>query len=645
MPARRVTLTLGLLVGISLPGCLSPVRQRVDDEICKTAELPVDLGPSLPPRAAPPAGPDWDKLETEKAISPMERRIFKAGSDVPYSDIPMIQMPSPKAPEAERVKAVDAQFLPLSPLPAEVIPGPGPEGRPLTLNDLQKIALANSPLIRQAAAAVEGARGAAQQTRLYPNPQIGYNNLAVMGPGGGPITGGYISGVIKGPGKIKTAFDAANVDVKTAELALRKAESDLRTSVRDGYFAVLSARENLRVNRAMVKLTDEVYKVMTDQLKKGGVAAVYETMQLRVTALQTRIAYVQAYNRYLAAWKQLAAAVFRPDLPLTELAGRIDSPLPRYQYDKVLAQVLTNHTDALAARMGIGKAESLLRLAQLAPTPDYFYALVVPIDSSPGVAPPKIAPTLSFGVPLPIFDQNQGGIRQAQAALVQAHEEPHRVRSALIGSLADAFERFENNRVQLEMYQRDILPNQIQAFRAVVQRHARGEVGQLMFTDLVTAEQALVSVIGSYLGVLHDMWFAAVDIAALQQTPDLFQVDETIPVAPIPDLEMLCPLDCVHPCPVVPPAPRKGDGYWPTYEHVPARGPEAKEELAPQPKVLPGKDGVPQQTGLSVPVPVPQLPALPTQSPTPAVLGLPAIEPAANRPSLGSPVSSPLVKQ
>jgi cobalt-zinc-cadmium efflux system outer membrane protein len=638
MSRTRRSLLVAVLLSGCLSGCLSPVRDRVDLEICHKAELPMDLPQRLPPKAAPPAGPDWDKLEKDGSISKMESRIFKAGTDVPYSDIPMIKFVDPKAPEAERAKAVDRQFLPLGPLPAEVVPGPGPEGRPLTLNDLQKIALTNSPLIRQAAAAVEAAKGAAQQTRLYPNPTVGFSYASDI-PSSDPIIGGLISGNIKGPGKIKAAFDAANVDVKNAELALRRAESDLRTSVRDGYFAVLSARENLRVNRAMVKLTDEVYKVMTEQLK-AGVAAVYETMQLRVTALQTRIAYVQAHNRYLAAWKQLAASLGRPDLPLTELAGRIDSPLPLYRYDNVLAHALTYHTDALTAKMGIGKAQSLLKLAQLTPYPDFTYTLALNQDHPPGApgAPSKVLSTLTLGVPLPIFDRNQGGIRQAQGALMQAMEEPHRVRSVLINSLSDAFERFENNRVQLEMYQRDILPNQIQAFRAVVQRHARGEVDRLSFNDLVTAEQSLVSMIGSYLGVLHDMWFAAVDIAALKQTPDLFQVDETIPVLPIPDLEQLCPLDCVHPCPVLPEAPRKGDGYWPEYEHAPAKGPEAKEDILPLPKILPGKDGGPQQLSLKVPMQSPSAPGLPLQNTAPVSLAPPMIEPALNRPSLGSPV-------
>ena len=569
-----------LVSALLLSGCLSPVRDRVDQEICHQAELPIDLERPTPDRARTsvpdaPGSPHYDSdlrltAAQEKDIKPkvnIEGRL-KVKKDIPGSDAKDIKLPPPPETDEERKKlkeAIDRQFLQLGPIAAEVKPAAGPEGRPLTLSDLQKLALTNSPLIRAAAADVEATKGAAQQTRLYPNPTIGFINSS-NSPSSDPLSGGYISGVIKGAGKIKLAFDAANIDVKNAELALRKAESDLRTAVRDGYFALLSAQENLRVQRAMVRLTDEVYKVMVELLQ-GSQVATYETMQVRVTAMQTRINYLQAHNRYLAAWKQLAATLGLPGMPLTEVAGRIDSPLPRYQYDQVLAQVLNQHTDALTAKMVVEKARSLLQLAKLTPYPDFSYTLAVQEDRS---APPTAAKTfasLTFGVPLPIFDRNQGGIRQAQGALLRATEESHRVRSTLIQSLSDAFERYENTRIQLEMYQKDMLPNQVQAFRATVMRHARGEPGQIMFTDLVTAEQSLVSLVTSYLGVLHDMWFAAVDIAGLLQTPDLFQVDETLPVASIPDLEHLLPLDCLHPCPVLPdPALRGGNGSWPRYD-------------------------------------------------------------------------------
>src|SRR5262249_21100661 len=152
----------------------------------------------------------------------------------------------------------------------------------------------------------------------------------------------------------------------------------------------------------------------------------------------------------------------------------------------------------------------LLRLAQLTPVPDLSVFVSVVDDQSPP-GPPRAVASLQVGVPVPFFDRNQGAIYQAQSNLVRASEEPHRVRADLTGRLAEAFERYQSNRALVAMYAREIIPNQVRAFRAVLARHnvEGGEKG-VTYLDLVTAEQALVGVITTYLGVLRDQWTAVV---------------------------------------------------------------------------------------------------------------------------------------
>src|SRR5262249_28776511 len=143
---------------------------------------------------------------------------------------------------------------------------------------------------------------------------------------------------------LKLARAAATMDLLNAELALRKAESDLATQVRTGYFAVLVAQENVKVTRALARFTEEVYRVQVEQVK-GEQAAAYEPLQLRVLAYQARSALIQAHNRYQTAWKQLAATLGLNQMPPTELVGKIDMSIPTFDHDAVLARVLNNHTD------------------------------------------------------------------------------------------------------------------------------------------------------------------------------------------------------------------------------------------------------------------------------------------------------------
>src|SRR5262249_47150177 len=288
------------------------------------------------------------------------------------SNGPPITMPSPDEPEfkEKREKAFEKLYPGLPALGSDPEPMPGPQGKPLTLSDLEHLAMTNSPLIRQAAAEVEANRGAVIKAGAYPNPTVGYEGDTLGTTGGAGYQGGFIDQVIKTAGKLKLAVAAAQMDLYNAELALRRAQTDLMAQVRGGYFAVLVAQENMRVNRALVVFSDRVFQVQLEQARLGGIAAAYEPMQLRVGAYQARGSLSQARTRATSAWKRVPANLGFPGMPPTQLAGRVDMPIPGFAYDKVLAWALATHTDVLTARNGVFKARYNLRLAQVTPVPD-----------------------------------------------------------------------------------------------------------------------------------------------------------------------------------------------------------------------------------------------------------------------------------
>src|SRR5262249_5675145 len=150
---------------------------------------------------------------------------------------------------------------------------------------------------------------------------------------------------------------------------------------------------------------------------------------LRAQSSTIRLAYKQAVANYLYAWKQLVAAVGLRQLPLTEVAGRVDRLIPRYDYDAALAHILRNHTDVLTAQNGVDKARYNLKLAQIQPYPDIELRFTVQKDIA--LPPKNWVHTLQFGGPLPVWDRNKGNIIAAQGALERALEQPHQVEITL----------------------------------------------------------------------------------------------------------------------------------------------------------------------------------------------------------------------
>ncbi len=469
-----------------------------------------------------------DKGADEKKFVPPER--IAVPPDLPGANAPPIPKME-KGQDVENSKKLDAFYPPTPPLPPETPPAPGPEGRPLTLADLQRLGETYSPAIKNAQQAVEAAKGAAIQAGMYPNPTFSFENDTIQtGPAGYP--GFQLEQSIKTGGKLKLTQAAALMDVLNARAALRRAQTDLSYAIRGNYFAVLVARENVRVNDALFRFSEEIYRYQVEQIRRGGFAATYEPLQLRPLMLAARLAVLQARNQYQASWRQLAASLGLPCMPPSELAGRVDMPVPLYDYNEVLHYITKNHTDVITAENNVRKAKYNLELARLVPLPDVYTRVLVQKDYS--TPPNQIAASVQVGVPVPIWDQNKGGIRQAESLLAQAIVGPDQARNALTITLADAFNRYETGRMTVEVASQQ-MADQLRAYRALRARRNSDPTG-VGFGDLVTAQQTLAGYIAGYITALGAQWQAVVDVANVLQTDDLFAFAHSQEMLRIPDL-------------------------------------------------------------------------------------------------------------
>jgi cobalt-zinc-cadmium efflux system outer membrane protein len=497
-----------------------PGSETPPGDVIRTEFTQVDRAP--PGQAAPP-------------LSKFELMIPKA---IPGAETPLVKLPGEPA---AREDAVTRLFPQLPPLPEEPVPLPSPNGRPYTLADLQRLAAANSPALRQAASDVEAARGLMIQARLYPNPTIGYATSPNANNTASTTLGFFIDQVIKTGGKLTLAGATAQMGLVTAELALKRARFDLATTIRTDYYNLVVAKETVRVNKALAHFTDEIYRLQADLLG-GGFAASHEPAALRSQAFTVRLGYQQAIASYVYAWKQLVADMGLKQLPLSAVEGQVDRLIPYYDYDAVLAHVLRNHTDVLTARYTLEGVRYSLKLAQVTPVPDL--EVNGSVWKEHQIFPLQNYYQITIGFPFPIWDRNQGNIRAAAAALVRAAEGPHAAEVSLTTGLAAAYATYKANLAAMEYYRRNILPDQVRYYRGVFER--RKIDPSASFGDLVQAQQVLVADVTAYLGVLGTLWTSVVNVANYLQTDDLYQLGTPLELPQLPDFDALHPLPCPH---------------------------------------------------------------------------------------------------
>src|SRR5207237_4705504 len=111
------------------------------------------------------------------------------------------------------------------------------------------------------------------------------------------------------------------------------------------------------------------------------------------------------------AWRQLAAAVGQPGLTPAPLTGYIEMAPPPLPDELVRDRMRAVHTDLRAAEAGVARARYNLRLAEVTPIPDVALKLVVQKDFT--TPPFYTTANVEIGVPVPVWDRNQGNIQQA----------------------------------------------------------------------------------------------------------------------------------------------------------------------------------------------------------------------------------------
>ena len=465
------------------------------------------------------------------SVASVQPRRFEVPRELPGSDASSLRLPAfdENQPLTERRSLIRSLF---PELPHNLIEQTEIDraDRPMTLAELQQHGLANSPVLSQAAADVELARGKTVQVGLYPNPTIGYQGDTIGTGGTAGYNGAFLSQELITGGKLTLAQDSALMAMQAAEANLRKSRIALASDIRRGYFKVLLAQESVTFSRALAQLSEEVYQAQID-LVAGGENAPYEPLQLRVLAVQARNAVVRAENQATAAWRQLASTLGVPDMPRNAVAGSVEVSAPKIDFQSARDLMLSIHSDLVAANAMISSEQFNLQLQEAIPVPNIELYTALQHDDTSAVN--DLSFNLQIGIPVPIYDRNEGNITSAHAKVTRAQQDLIDKRNSLQSTLAEIYCRYSSNVTIASSYRTEILQDQVRVYRGVYDRFR--EAGDSVdFAQVVVAQQTLSQAVVSYLDVLGEQWDATIDLAEILQVDDLFTMGVGAEVVAVP---------------------------------------------------------------------------------------------------------------
>jgi len=379
-----------------------------------------------------------------------------------------------------------------------------PSAPAMTLAELEEMALQRNPTLAQAAARVEAARGNYVQVGLYPNPVAGYVGAEMGNEGRAGQQGGFLSQELVTAGKLRLNRAVAAQDIRQAEYAWEMQRQRVLTDARRSFYDVLVAQRAVELTEQLARIGEEGVKSI-EALMKAKEVARGDLLQARIEADTAKVLLERARNRYVAAWRNLAAVAGAAEMEPRPLAGDVQDGLPQVTWDDTFGRLLAQSPQLAGAQAGVARAQAALSRECAGRVPNVDLQAAVQYDN----ATRDTFATIQVGVPIPVYNRNQGNIRKAQAELLAAQREVQRVQLALHQRLAAVFEQYTNARYQVEKYTRDILPNAEASLKLTNSGYKQGEYSYLA---VLTAQRTFFQTNLTYLDGLRELRASATAI-------------------------------------------------------------------------------------------------------------------------------------
>ena len=419
-----------------------------------------------------------------------------------------------KPPGAARTNGGEQYVIPegpAAPLPSagQSLSAPFPAGEPvptpgMTLVELEAMAERCNPTLAQAAARVQAARGQCLQVGLYPNPVVGYQGSEIGNEGRAGQQGGFIGQEIVTAGKLGLNRAIASQEIRQAQYVWETQRFRVLTDVRRGFYEVLVAQRTVELAEQLVGIGERGVKAAEELMKAKEVARA-DVLQARIEVDSARILLDKARNRYAGAWRNLAAVVADPALQPTQLAGGLQDGMMQFTWEDTLSRLLAESPQLAGAQAGVARAQAALSRECAGRVPNVDLQAGVQYDN----ATQSTIAGVQVGIPIPIYNRNQGNIARAQSELAAAQHEVRRVQLALQQRLAAVFEQYVTAHQQVEKYTRDIMPNAQESLKLVSAGYRQGEFSYLV---LLTAQRTYFQTNLAYLDALRDLRVAGVAI-------------------------------------------------------------------------------------------------------------------------------------
>jgi cobalt-zinc-cadmium efflux system outer membrane protein len=379
---------------------------------------------------------------------------------------------------------------------------------PLTLRHALTLAMLHSPDLAGASWDVRMAEARAIQASLPPNPEIGFDLESVISP---RVVETVLSlgQVIFLSDKLARRKQVAMLDRDMSGWDWEAMRIGVYTDTTKAFVAMVAAQERLSLAEEIIGISRKLLDTAGERVR-GGKASPLEEMKAKVELSTVRADLEQARQAVLASRQRLAATWGGATPKFTKAQGRLEVRDTIPTVDQVLGLVEQN-PEVARWTTEMQRRQAVVRVERRKTIPDLTIGGGFKREKADGQAAAK-GLTVGASIPVPIFDRNQGGIKESRYNVAKGREEQRVTKVRVLTEIAEAFAAMASAHARSSILGKNVVPEAQKAFDVA---SAGYNEGKFPYLDVLDAQRTVFDAQVQHLEALAEYLAAVADIEGL----------------------------------------------------------------------------------------------------------------------------------
>jgi len=280
-------------------------------------------------------------------------------------------------------------------------------------------------------------------------------------------------------------LEAAQDATAVTRAQVSDSERGLAFQVGQLFINVQLAESTLDLAQQDLKSFQETVNISARQYQIGTIAE-NDFLKMKLQLVQFQSDLEQAELSKEQALSDLRQQLGYESVPADyDVTGSFDYQPLAVKLDDLQTKALQNRPDLRAAVLGVKASNSQYTLAKANGKQDYT------VSGNYSHVNGLSALTLSFSIPMPIFDRNQGEIARTRYAINQAKEQQSAATGQVLTDVKDAYEGVRSNDRLVQIYRSGVLEDSKRSRDISEYSYRRGATALLDFLDAERSYRAM----------------------------------------------------------------------------------------------------------------------------------------------------------